>query len=115
MRTALPLSLDDDVFSLAEVASGAGVPIQRVSDLVRDRQVIAFRKYVPRAEAIRLVRTIRGSSPAPETNRSPLTLPRETRRRSGLSLVASGAVHFGILMVFVLVTSPCRLNANEAE
>jgi protein TonB len=115
MRTAHPLSPDDEVFSPAEVAHAAGVSVRRVRDLLRDGQVVAFRNYVPRAEAIRLVRTIRGFAPATQGARPPLTLPRETRRRSGLSLVASGAIHVGILMVFVLVTSLGLLNANETE
>ena len=112
MRTSIPTP--DDVFSVGEVARAAGVSGRTARHLVRDAQIPAFRGYLDREDALRAVRMLRGIEQAGH-GRSPLTLPRETRRRSGFSLVASGLLHAAAILALVFAAWLKLLDANDTE
>ena len=115
MRTAATPSTDNELFSGADVARAAGVPLQRVMSLVRGGHAAAIGKYFARADAVRLVRMLRGLALAPVAGRLPLTLPPESKRRSAPSLILSGLLHAGFVLGLIVVASLGLLDASDTE
>jgi protein TonB len=115
MRTgaAQPVA-DDQVFSADEIARAAGVPVPRVVGLLDGGHVASMGRYVARHDAIRLVRVLGGIAQLGVAARSPLTLMPETRRRQGLPLFFSGALHAGVLLALLAVTAGL-FAANDTE
>jgi TonB family protein len=108
-------STPQEVFSADEIARAAHVPVARVRALLNAGQVIAFRKYVSKADAVRLVQTLSQTEDVPGSVRSPLTLPHETKRKGGRSLAVSMVLHGGFLALLFLAISLGLLNANDTE
>lgn len=92
-----------EVFTPREIAAAAGVRIADVQALIAEGSVRALQgHFVTAADAVRIVRQLRGVAvPAAER---PLFGPRLGTKRSPGALVASGALHVGGLVAFLLLT-----------
>lgn len=108
-------STEHELFSAADVARAAGVPIQRVVGLVRGGQVPLIGKYLARADAVRLVRVLTGVASLPAAGRLPLTLAPEPRRRSVPSLLVSGLLHAGFVLSLIFIASLGLFDGSDTE
>lgn len=115
MRSTPPDSSLNQVFSTREIALAAGVPLNEVRKFVRNGEVACVRSYVPRIDAIRLVRQLRAADLFTEEGRPALVLLPDVKRRRSVSLIASGALHVGFLLGMILITSLGLLSANDTE
>jgi periplasmic protein TonB len=118
MPPASRSSAQQDVFSAAEVAYAAGVPTGAVVELLRRNGQFAGRSaYIARHDAVRLVRHLRGraSNAVPASDERRINLLPDKRRRSAVSLVASGGLHVALLLGFIFITSLGWLNANDTD
>jgi TonB family protein len=103
------------VFSLEEIARAADVPVERVRELVGAGFALAFRGFVPRPDAERLLRILAGTTLPSEADRAPVPLLSEPTRRTGPGLAASGVLHGVMLVALVLVTSFGLLASDTDE
>jgi periplasmic protein TonB len=93
-----------DVFSPREIAEAAGVRSDVVRTMIAEGSVNTVDgRFVAATDAIRAVRILRGMA-VPDAERPIFSQARGARRSPGAALVASGAVHAGIVAVFVLLT-----------
>jgi TonB family protein len=103
------------VFSAAEIAQAARVPLSQIQTLLERGDVVSFHSYVRGADAVRLVRSLRADA-APADPRHPgVTLLPDVTRRRNLSLVASGALHVAFLVIMVLIASLGWLTSVDTE
>lgn len=105
----------DEVYSAREVARAAGVSAARVAQAVKDSRVNTFGAFLGERDATRLVRLLSGRSVRADRLRPPLTILPEPKRRSGLSLVASGLLHGGFVAAILLIGYLGLLSANDTE
>jgi periplasmic protein TonB len=118
MPPASRRSEQQDWFSAAEVAHAAGVPTRDVVELLRQNGLIAGRSAsIARDDAVRLVRRLRprAHDAIPSSDPKRVTLLPDKRRRSAVSLVASGGLHAALVLGFIFITSLGWLNANDTE
>src|SRR5436190_4076543 len=108
MRT----SADQQVLSADGLARAAGVPVARGGRLLGGAS--ARDTYAPRRTAIRLVRQLTHRVRGHDASRTPISLMPETRRKQGVPLFLSGALHGSFLLVLVLLTSGLRW-ADDTE
>jgi TonB family protein len=104
-----------DVYSLDEVARAAGVPPANVDGVLAGHGLTTAGDYLSESEAVRLTRLLAGKARISRRDRTPLTLVRGHRRRQGLPLVASGALHVGLVLLFALAATLGLLSANDTE
>jgi protein TonB len=93
-----------EVFTAREIAEAAGVPTAKVRALMDDGSIgtIGGGRFVQVADAVRIVRKLRGLTDAPSER--PIFGRRTVTKRSPGALVASGALHGGALVAFLLLT-----------
>ena len=103
------------MFTAAEIAEAAGVPVGDVRALLRSGQALAYRDFVARPDAVRIVRALRGSSRTRARLRPPLTLAAEPRRRGTISLVASGSLHAAFFALMLAGAWLGLLQAADTE
>jgi periplasmic protein TonB len=102
MHSGLARSARHELFSADDIAAVAGVDRALVHDLVESGQVVSFRRLVAPADAVALVRQLSGRVPRSGAERAPLTIVRLRKRRNGLSLVVSGVLHGGVIILLGL-------------
>jgi periplasmic protein TonB len=104
----------DDVFTMREIARAAKVPVRDVEALVTSGRIgTVDGRYVSPLEAVRAIRLLQAtSSVAPNAAagyfpgpRSLFEAPIHGRRNTSIPLVASGALHAGLVLAIALVTS----------
>jgi TonB family protein len=101
---SLPPAAATEVFSLREIARAAGVSPGAVQALLDGGQVRVTRGYLPASQAVRCVRRLRKQllSPARHELFSP---PPAGQRSPGAGIVASGAIHAGMLAALVFLAT----------
>jgi len=104
-----------ELYLPADVSRAAGVPLARVTAMIRHGHVNTVGKYLTQVDAVRLVRMLAGVARLPRAGRPPLTLTPETKRRSLPSMILSGGLHIGLVGMFILLASLGLLNANDTE
>jgi TonB family protein len=97
------------------VAQAAGASIRQVEALIRTGHAVLVNGLMTQVEAVRLVRLLAGREQQPERERLPLTLTPPTRRRTGLSLAASGTLHAAFLLLIGVVTSLGLMSRDTEE
>jgi TonB family protein len=115
MNTPPASSARGDVYSLREVALAAGIPPRQIAEALAARGVTVSGDYLSQPDAVRLVRVLTGRSDVAARDRAPLTMLRTTQRRQGLPLVASGALHAGLVAALILATTLGFLSATDTE
>lgn len=100
-----------EVYSIREVASAADVPVELAQQLADFEQILVVDGYLTEADAITLVR---GLAHTPG-GRTPLTPLPASRRRGGVPLMASGALHAAGVAVLLLASSLGLLKAADTE
>lgn len=113
MASARTGSASNESYSADEVAQAAGVSIRQVETLIRAGHAALVGGLLSQADAVRLVRILTGRGQDQE--RLPLTLTPASKRRTGLSLAASGTLHAAFLALIGLITSLGLLNAADTE
>jgi TonB family protein len=103
----------EDVFSIGEIARAAGVPSAKVEQLL-GRPPGRPVRYVGRHEAIRIVRALTIAVRNQPSERAPLTLVADVKRRQGLPLLVSGTFHLLVIGSLVLLT-PGLFEARPTE
>jgi TonB family protein len=107
-------SFPPEVFSAEEIAQAAGVDAGVVLEAIEAGDVPSFREYVDAPDAVRLVLMLTAGAPALR-DQSPISLVAGRKRRGGVGLVTSGALHaIGIAMLF-LIASLGLLDTNQSE
>jgi len=91
------------------------VSASRVLDLLREGRVVSFQDYVCQADAVRLVRMLGGKARFSGLDRSPVTLPAESKRQGALPLLASGLLHAAFLGTLALVAWLGLLHSNDTD
>jgi TonB family protein len=104
-----------DVIGVREVARAAGVPAGDLFEIAERRRLWMVRGCLRWRDAVRIVRELRTSLKLSGNGRTPLTVPNETRRRAGLPLAVSGALHAIGLALLLLITSLGILGARDTE
>jgi TonB family protein len=102
--TALRQQLPDEVFSTGEIAAAARVSPARVAEFLEASGIDGRRQYIPRRDAIRLVRLL-GHAPETGEARPPITLLPNTPRQQGVPLALSSAFHISFLILLLLASS----------
>ena len=123
MRTAASASAEQNVFSVAEIAAAAGVPTVHVLEFLKGKGLtVNSGVYVERDVAVRLVRRFRapragvGSQKVGRKDAGrPLALLPDKKRRSALSLAASGSLHVALVLACIFITSLGWLDASDTE
>lgn len=87
----------------------------RVLDLIREGRVVSFQDFLRQADAVRLVRILGGRAKFTGLERSPVTLPSESRRKGALPLLASGVLHAAFLGTLALIAWLGLLSARDTE
>ncbi len=100
-----------DFYTVREVAAAADVPEELVTQLVDSDQILIVDGLLRQSDAVALVRNLQ-STPGGRTPLSPL---RESHRRGGLPLAASGTLHAALLALVLVASSLGLLNANDTE
>lgn len=90
-----------DLYAPDEIAGAAGVPVERVRELVESGQTVSFRGFVAPQDALDLIRSLTSNNPTGRSERAPLTLVSARPRRSGAALTASFLAH-GLALILVL-------------
>jgi len=111
-----------DVYSLDEIARAAGVPLSRVEELA-DRAELATigargPSYVAWSDAVAAVRALKGNHPVGQAGRSDRLLfsPRSCgRRRAGVPIACSSAVHAGVIFASLVLTTVGLTPASPAQ
>ena len=97
---------EPEVFTVHEIARAAGAPVTDVRAFLESDHVPSVgNRYVSLENAVELVRLVRMSRVNPLGHRQLFAPPQQGTRRGGVPLVASGALHAGILAVMVLITN----------
>lgn len=105
-----------ELFSAAEIARAAGVGEPEVHRLLASGEVVAFRqRFVPSADAVALVRHLAHRHQHAVFDRAPLRLVLERKRRTGLSLAASGFVHALVALLLGAFGLVHWLEAKDTE
>jgi TonB family protein len=112
VRTA---SVPLESYSADEVAQAAGASIRQVEALIQAGHAESINGLLTQMDAVRLVRILTGRGHQHEHDRLPLTFGARPRRRTGLSLAASGTLHAAFVLLIGVVTSLGLLNANDTE
>ena len=114
MRNA-PLSAGVDLYSAVEIARASGAAEADVRAIIESGRVTSFRGYVAPAEAAALVRRlVRGAGESP-SERSPLTGPRVSVRRSEWGLVFSTLGHAGAILFLTVGVTMLSVSARDTE
>lgn len=100
-----------EVYSIREVAAAADVPEELAHQLADFEQILVVDGLVSEADAVTLVRAL-GHAPG---GRAPLSPLRAPRRRGGLPLVASGALHVAFVAALVLASSLGLMRTAETD
>ena len=103
-----------ELYSAQEIAAAAGVSADRVTSLLRAGRVVAFRRFVPEPDAIRLVRMLAGLIPEDDEAKAPIALLEGEPRRPWGSLTASGLLHVAMLLLS-LAGAFAWLEASDTE
>ena len=92
-----------EIYSVADVAAAAGVPVSQVTGRVLRSGIATARGYVGEADAIALVRSIVSAEPPPSDSPTfaAVVVPRERRGVAGL--LTSSALH--VLAGAILILS----------
>ena len=109
-----------DVYSAREIARAAGVPLRLVRERLADGAIPSIDGvFVAEAHAVEAVRALRGV-PAADTAGAPgappalLSAPPPSRRRTGLPLAVSSALHVAAMLAFVVLSSLGLLSHETA-
>jgi hypothetical protein len=95
-----------DVFNAREIARAAGVATGHVRQLIAAGQIASIDgRFVAPDDAAAAVRTLRGESNLPATQRELFGSPTQTKRKRGVPLAASGALHGAVVAVLAFVTA----------
>ena len=94
-----------DVYAPDEIAEAAGVPVEDVLRALENGQAISYRGFVTQADAVRLVTRLRAGAPESASDRIPVRLTPEHRRKVTPGLSASGVVHAFALALILLISS----------
>jgi protein TonB len=100
-----------ELYSIPEIAAAADVPVELVVHLAESEQVLVLDGFVRQPDAVALVRKL-GVGPGGAGLLSPL---RESRRRGGLPLFASGALHVLGAALVLIASSLGLLKADDTE
>ena len=114
MRTA-PLSAGVNLYSAAEIARASGTAEADVRAIIESGRVTSFRGYVAPAEAAALVRRLVRGAGESASERSPLTGPRVSVRRSEWGLVFSVLGHAGAILFLTIGIAMLSVNARDTE
>jgi periplasmic protein TonB len=114
---ATPSQLPNDVFSIEEVALAARVADHHIRELVEAGGIVPIHGFLKAVDAVRILRALGGGpAPAPvEAGGLPRSLLANRRRRGGLSLAMSGALHVLFLALLAALTSLGLFNAGDTE
>jgi TonB family protein len=116
MAVSLPYLPVPEVYTAAEVASAAAVPVRKVRHLVNTGKVYSENGFIPQPDAVRLVRALTGQAQLTEADRMPITLmPRTRRQGGGLSLATSTGLHAALALLLGLASSLGWLAARDTE
>lgn len=88
---------------MTEIARAAGVSASAARRFVDSRRIPVFEGFVSASQAVRCVRLLSGRLSAPR-ERELFSPPPPGERSAGAGVVASGAVHAGMLGLIVLLT-----------
>lgn len=94
-----------DVYAPDEIAEAAGIPVEDVLRALENGQAISYRGFVTQSDAVRLLTWLKAGAPESATDRLPMRLTRERRRKVAPGLSASGVVHALALAVILLISS----------
>lgn len=95
-----------DVFTAREIARAAGVGVRPIRELIASGQIPSVDgRFVAVNDALAAVRMFRGDSKVLAPRRELFGSPAGAKRRRGVPLVASGALHAGIVAMLALVTT----------
>src|SRR5262245_45972208 len=94
-----------DLFSAEEIALAARASVADVREILASGRVVAFRTYVAPAEAVALVRQLSSGVAPSAVERAPITGVPPTKQHRGASLLASGLIHGGFLVLLVLAVT----------
>ncbi len=115
MEDRLPTSPLPEVYSAAEVAHAAGVPVRQVAGLVETGQVYSEDGFIPEEDAVRLVRQLTGKLPAGAV-RMPITLvPASRRNRGGMSFFTSSLLHGALVALLALASAFGWVASRDTE
>lgn len=103
-----------EVYSAEDISLAAGVPLDQVRGLMEGGYAVAFRGFVAPAEAVRLVRLLKGER-ADGHDRAPVGVLPKRRRRQTVPLVVSVALHTLMLALFVTAGVLGLLTPNDTE
>ncbi|MEZ5316438.1 MAG: energy transducer TonB [Vicinamibacterales bacterium] len=99
---------------MAEVARASGLRPTAATARLRDAGLTPPEGRIPFGEAVRLVRILTGRATVTESDRSPVTLPVQRRRRTAAPLVLSGSAHAAGLAL-LLLAGALGLLAQDTE
>lgn len=115
MRKSPATPVSADVFSLEEIARAAHRPAADALGHLRQLGVVPSGRFVPRSEAIRLVRILSGRVEATEADRTPVTLPPAPSRATAGPLAVSGLLHVSLAAILGLAATLGLLSAQDTE
>ena len=114
-----------DVYSAREIARAAGVPVRLVRDQISAGAIPSLDgTYVAEREAVTAARALQGATAGVAAAGTPglrpphelLSTPAAPRRRTGLPLALSSALHVAAVLMFVAISSLGLLSRDtEAE
>jgi TonB family protein len=114
MHTA-PLSAGVDLYSAAEIAHASGADEADVRAIIESGRVTSFRGYVAPAEAAALVRRLIRGAGESASERSPLTGPLVSGRRSEWGFVFSFVGHLGAIAFLTLGVAALTVSARDTD
>ena len=106
-----------DVYSAAEIAKAAGVPVRLVRDRIASGLIPTLDgTYVAEGAAVAAVRALAVAHPetdaAAYASRELLSPPAPARRRTGLPLALSSSLHVAAVLLFVVASSLGLLSSD---
>jgi TonB family protein len=108
-------TLPHDVFAADEIALAAGVDVDAVLDALAAGYVPSYRGFVTTANALLLVRVLGTGGATARREQVPISVLAERKRRGGVGLLASGALHATAVMALLLVTSLGLIDATPSD
>jgi hypothetical protein len=114
MRTA-PFSAGVDLYSAGEIARASGHGEADVRAIIESGRVPSFRGYVAPAEAAALVRRLVRGTGESSSERSPITGPRISPRRSEWGLLFSAAGHVTAVAFMTLGIAMLSVSTRDTK
>jgi protein TonB len=110
-RHFVPERQEVEVYSPWDVALAAAVPVEQILAELESAPILLIDGHMSQSDAVWLVRQFANG----EAGHEPITLLRQTRRRGGLPLMASGTLHVAFIAVLLIASSLGLLRANDTE